>query len=124
MPSAGHDYAVPTPGVAIKLTKILHKRCSQGIEMDIANQLSEIDIFLSYNGFVAILKQMAVAFVTDIVGDGVSAQKPPHKHGQSLSATAQENMGMLCEAPSYVKLSFIISGMSFIFSLWLLFYYT
>ena len=45
---------------------------------------------------VAVLKQMAVAFVADIVGDGVAAQKPPHKPGQSLSATAQENVEPLC----------------------------
>ena len=45
---------------------------------------------------VAVLKEMAVAFVTDIVGDGVAAQKSAHKSGQSLLATAKENVGMVC----------------------------
>jgi len=52
---------------------------------------------------VAILKKMAVAFVTDIIGYGITAQKPPHKPGQSLIATAQEYVGMLCEVKDYVK---------------------
>jgi hypothetical protein len=59
----------------------------------------------SYLTGVAVLKQMAVTFVTDIVGDGIPAQNSPHKSGQSLLATAQENVGILCEAQDYVKLS-------------------
>jgi hypothetical protein len=62
--------------------------------------------------------------MTTIKAARVSGQKPPHEGCQWHISGSQKEVGMLCEAPSYVKLSFIISGMPFIFSLWLLFYYT
>jgi hypothetical protein len=55
MPSPAHDDAVPAPGVAIKLSQAFDTRCSQGIEMDVANQLPEIEVFLTHDGFVAVL---------------------------------------------------------------------
>lgn len=68
-----HDDAVPAPGVSIKPPQALHRLRSQRIEMDVANQFPKIGIFFTHDGFVSVLKQMAVAFMPDILGDRIAA---------------------------------------------------
>ena len=73
---------------------------------------------------VVILKEMPVAPVPQVEVDDISCEKAPHALGQGLGARPHQEVKMLCEALNYVKLSFFISGLPFIVSLWLIFYYT
>ncbi len=49
--------------------------------MDIAYQFFEIGILLANNGFIAILKKLAVPLVPTIEGDSVAGKKATH-HGR------------------------------------------
>jgi hypothetical protein len=46
--------------------------------MNIAHQLQQIGIFLTQNGFISVLKQMAKTAVTAVVIDNITGQKPLH----------------------------------------------
>ena len=76
--AVAEDGAVAGPGVFVEFFEILHQFCSQGIEVDVANQLQKIRIFFADNGFVSILEEMATSLMTFIEGDGVTGHKPAH----------------------------------------------
>lgn len=65
--------------------------------MDVANELLEIGIFLTNNGFVSILKQIPVSSVTMIEADDVSGQQPSHHRRQRHRAGPEEQVGMVRE---------------------------
>jgi hypothetical protein len=70
------------------------------------------------------LKQVSNPTVPFIESLGIDPVQLSHAYGKISIGGVNEEMVMLCEAPDYVKLSFFISELSFIFSLWSIFYCT
>ena len=48
------------------------------VKVNIPDKFLQIGIFLADNGFVTILKQLAVALVAAIKTDGIASKKPSH----------------------------------------------
>jgi len=75
---AAEDGAVAGPGVFVEFIQVLHQFGPQGVEMDVADQFEEIRIFFADDGFVAVLEEMACAFVSFVEGHGVSGHEAAH----------------------------------------------
>jgi hypothetical protein len=56
---------------------------------------SSIGIFLADNGFVTILKQLAVALVAAIKADGATREEPSHQCGKGCQTRSEKKMGMI-----------------------------
>jgi hypothetical protein len=63
--------------------------------MDIADKFQKIGLFLAENGFVAILKKLAMATVPMIESDGITGEKPPHDRGDGSGARSQQEVEMI-----------------------------
>jgi hypothetical protein len=63
--------------------------------MNITDQLQEIGVLLTDNRFVTILKQMATPVVFQIISDGVTRQKTPHKFRNSLATTEYQEVDVI-----------------------------
>jgi hypothetical protein len=92
--------------------------------MDIPNQFHKIRIFLAEYRFVPILEKFPVAPVAAVKGDSITREKSTHDSGYGMIAGLQKKMKVLCEAQNYVKLSFTIPQVSFIFRTGSVKYYT
>ena len=72
------DGAVPSPGVFIQFFDVSRQPRSQRVQMDVPDQFQEIRIFLTYNGFVSVLKKVANSSMALVEGNGISGHKPTH----------------------------------------------
>ena len=72
--------------------------------MNITNQLCQVSIPLAYDGFMPILKQMAMPPMTPVELYCIPCQQLPHAGRQGPLLSFTEDMKMLCEALDYVKL--------------------
>jgi hypothetical protein len=58
--------------------------------MDIAYQFGKIGVFLANDGFVPILKQMAMALMLELLAHGIACKDSPHEIGDTLRPATQE----------------------------------
>jgi hypothetical protein len=65
--------------------------------VDIPDQFFEIRIFLTQNGFVAILKKLAVTLVFAVEPACVARKKAAHENGNGSSAGSQQQVNMIIE---------------------------
>ena len=65
-------------GIFVQLSDPGHNTGANRIEVDIADQLLQVGVFLADDGFVSILKQMAATFVTAIKAYRIARQEPSH----------------------------------------------
>jgi hypothetical protein len=65
--------------------------------MDIANQFLQVGILLADDGFVAILKQMAITDMATIEIDHISGEESPHAGGQGVLFGLAEEMEVIGE---------------------------
>jgi hypothetical protein len=65
--------------VVRQLTEILNDSSSQWVEVNIADQFVQINIFLANNGLETVLKKWPMAPITAIKTDHISGQQPPHQ---------------------------------------------
>jgi hypothetical protein len=65
--------------VVRQLTEILNDSSPQWVEVNIADQFVQINIFLANNGLETVLKKWPVTPVTAIKTDHISGQQPPHQ---------------------------------------------
>ena len=63
--------------------------------MDITGQFQQIEIFLTDDRFVAVLKEMATPFVFQIVPDGITCQKTPHEFRDAPRSTEHQEMDVI-----------------------------
>ena len=70
---------------------------AQRIEMNIGDELFEVGVFLADDGFIAILKQLAVALLAMVELARVAAEQPPHQRGQPARTRAQQKMGVVVQ---------------------------
>jgi len=55
--------------VSAQLVKVFDKPCTKGIEVDVADKLQKVWIFLTQNGFIPVLKEFSVQPVSMIEPD-------------------------------------------------------
>jgi hypothetical protein len=65
---------VPAVGIYVKIGRVDDMR-PQGVQMDVADKFLEIDVFLTDNGFVSILKKLTRPVITAIEKDGISCKE-------------------------------------------------
>src|SRR4030066_1447168 len=63
--------------------------------MNVTDQFQEIGVLLTDNRFVTILKQMATPVVFQIISDGMTRQKTPHKFRNSLGTTEYQEVEVI-----------------------------
>jgi hypothetical protein len=61
-----------TPRILVQFQNILHHLGSKRIEMDVANQLCKVMVFITNDGFVSILKKITTPGMTSIVSDRIA----------------------------------------------------
>ena len=81
-------------GVFIQFFDPRHNAGTDGVEVNIADKLLQVRIFLTDDGFVSILKKLAVAFVAAVKADSVSRKEPSHYRGKGSGSCSKEEMGM------------------------------
>ncbi len=81
MLNASYQPCVPAPGIFVHKSKAFHQTGPHRIEMDIANQLLKVSIFIANDRFIAILKKMTVPVMAQVEVDGICGQKEPHIFG-------------------------------------------
>ena len=101
-----HQRTVPAIGVFIQFFDSWHNTGTNGIEVNIANKLLQVCIFLTDDGFVSILKKLAVAFVATVKADSVSRKEPSHYRGKGRESCSKEEMGMFWDEHPCVTDSF------------------
>jgi hypothetical protein len=69
-----HKDRVPTPRVAVEVVKCGDQSGAQWVQMDIANQFKQVFFHITDNRFVAVLKKMAGAIMTEIKRDGIAGK--------------------------------------------------
>lgn len=75
-----HQNAMAAPREVIQLLEVFRQTGSQWIQVDIPDQFLEIRLFLTQNGFVAILKKLPVTLVFSIEPARVSRKKAAHEN--------------------------------------------
>ena len=65
---------MPGPRVSVQPIEILDQSPSQQIQMDVADQLFEIKIFLADDGFVSVLEQVSSSSMASVEIDDVARQ--------------------------------------------------
>jgi len=72
---------MPAIWVSIQFFKHGNNAGTDRVEVNIPDKFLQIGIFLADNGFVTILKQLALALVAAIKTDGVAGKEPSHHFG-------------------------------------------
>jgi len=80
---------VTTKRVSIEFTHICHQFAAQRIEMDIANQLLKIGVFLANYRLILVLKKLPAATMPAVEINGVTGQQSAHQAGDTAAAAAQ-----------------------------------
>jgi len=92
--------------------------------MNVSHKLQEIVVSIYNNRLVSSPKQLSIAAMRAIESLSIYSVYVTHAARQIGIRSLDHEMIVLCEALSYVKLSFFISGLPFIFFLWLIFHWT
>ena len=77
--------------------KVCDNSCSQGVEMNITDELGEIGIFLTENGLIAILKKLAVPAVSFVEGHRMTGEKTGHHLMEGNRTGLKEQMSVIGE---------------------------
>jgi hypothetical protein len=82
-------------GVVIQLAERADEFGSKRIQVDVADQFSEVLVFITHDALVPILKEMAVAVVAAIVVLGIAREKAPHQGWQPDGPAPEEEVGVI-----------------------------
>jgi hypothetical protein len=63
--------------------------------MDVSDQLQQIGVFFTDDGFIAILEQMPHPTVAVIEGHGISGHEPPHDSAQGCLSGPYQQVEMI-----------------------------
>lgn len=86
---------VSTPQIAAQCSEVAHNPGTQGIQVDVPHQLQAVGVLLNQNGFVAVLKEMAMPPVPSIEIAGIPSQKPSHDCRERNRASAKEKVSVI-----------------------------
>jgi hypothetical protein len=90
-----HQRAVAAKRVSIEASNITNYFGSNRIQMNVSHKFLEIHIFLTDDGFKAILKQLPVPAISAIKINRISGQQPSHQLGDPADTAAQQQMHMV-----------------------------
>jgi len=93
------------PGVFVEFFEVLNQSSSQRIKVDVADQLQEVRILFTDNGFITVLEEMTTSFVAFVEGNGIAGHEAAHNLAEWRSASPEQKVETVCEAQNYVKLS-------------------
>jgi hypothetical protein len=71
--------AMAAPRITFQIFYVLNQPGPEGIQMDVTNELLKISVFVTDDRFIAILKEMAVPAMAEVIGDGIAGQEPTHE---------------------------------------------
>jgi len=63
--------------------------------MDVADKLHEIGVFFTDDGLVPVLKEMAVMFVSSVIGYGIPGKESSHEIRKGSSSGPEKQMRMI-----------------------------
>ncbi len=63
--------------------------------MNIADQLPEVRIFFADNGFIPVLKKVAMSPMPNVIRNSITGKKAAHIRRQPPWPTSKKDMGML-----------------------------
>jgi hypothetical protein len=81
--------------ISIQFFKRLDNSRSQRVEVNVARQLQEIDLFLAKNRLVAVLKQMPASMAAPVKASGITAQQAAHNGGDGNIAGFDQQVKMV-----------------------------
>jgi len=65
--------------------------------MNIPDQFGQIALGIADNGLVAVLKQMPVTAMAQIIVHGITGQQPAHEGGKPSRTAGEKQVGMICQ---------------------------
>lgn len=86
---------VPGPGIGIKLLDAFHQAGPQGVEVDVADQLKQVKVFLADDGLVTVLEKMAGSLMAKVEDHRIAGQKPQHEDGKPCLPWAEQQVKMI-----------------------------
>lgn len=90
-----HKGTVARPGEGVE---VLHGGDDAGtdrVEVDVADKLQEIGLFVADDGLVAVLEELAAALVPPVEGDDITRKEPPHELSYTKGAAPYEEVGVV-----------------------------
>ena len=90
-----HHRTVAAPLVAIQLFKGLGHAGPDRVEVNISDQGKQIVVFITQNGFIAVLEQVARALVPPVVVNRLPREKLAHDRRYPLLPALEKNMHMI-----------------------------
>ena len=63
--------------------------------MDVTNKLQKVWIFFAYNGFIAVLEEVAAPFMAFVEGDRVAGHKAAHDFAEWRKTCAEQEVKMV-----------------------------
>lgn len=81
--------------VLLQADKVDNKTGTDGVQMNIPNQLLEIYFLLADDGFETVLKKLTMTAMTPVKADDVTGQQPPHKIGQRHITGPEKKVSMV-----------------------------
>jgi hypothetical protein len=80
---------VARPGVALQRPEVGDHLRAEGVQVDVADQFEQVGFFFHHDGLVAVLKQVADAFVAPIERAGVSGEERAHAPSEGTRPRAE-----------------------------------
>jgi hypothetical protein len=68
---------------------------AEGVKMDVADEFFEVDVFLTDDGLVAVLEELAGATVAAVKGNDIASEKSAHQEGNAQRAAPKKEVGMI-----------------------------
>jgi len=92
--SAPHDAGMPAPSVGVKLLHQGDEAGSQWIEVNVADELQKMGVFLAHNRLVSVLEEAAAAMMAKVEDDCITGQQALHQSRQGTLALGRAEKGM------------------------------
>jgi hypothetical protein len=87
-----HQCGVARPGVSVQGFEIVHQMRSDGVQVDVANQLQEVGFLFDHDGLEAVLEEVAGAVVTSVEADRIAGEESAHQGGKRRGSGASEEV--------------------------------
>jgi hypothetical protein len=84
-------------GKALELLQVPDHPGPERIQMDVADQLQQIGVFLTGNGPVAVLEEIAVSPVSAVEAHHIAGEEPRHHGRDGNTPCSQEKMNVVRE---------------------------
>ena len=90
-----HRGAMAAKFMSLQFIKAFNHSCTNRVQVNIPHQFPQIGLFLTDNGFVAILKQLTAAAISPVKPNNIAREEASHESGQGLPPGTEKKMGMI-----------------------------